>query len=77
MDVFVLQQFYWTGSRKLVGVFTTYDAAHTAMRINHPSATVLDNHWTYGDHEQWVYSDGLEAPTNRSSIERLPLSGGA
>lgn len=74
-EVFVVQLSYWTRSRHMQGVFTTFEAAKTAMLIGMPYATKLETHRIIGDQELWSYSDGMEAPTNGASIERVPLSG--
>lgn len=74
-DVFVVQLSYWTGSRHMQGVFTTFEAAKTAMLIVMPYATKLETHRIMGDQELWAFTDGLESPTNGAVIERVPLSG--
>lgn len=74
MDVFLVMIFYYDDIDKIIGVFTSFDGARTAMLINDPSLTQFVRHEIVShEAEIWTWTSGPDIGV----IHRLPLSGGA
>lgn len=72
MNVFLVQIWNYDDLEKTVGIFTSFDAAQTAMLIHNPRLTLKSHGRLSHEEEIWHFVFGASS----ADIWQVPLSGG-